>query len=132
MRYSVAALGAIAISFSLRSTPAHYSAFMMTKTISLTLAMFLSVSALTVPAAAGARRDGPADDQGNVRADVQRGKVKSLREIESAVLPRMGGMQYLGPEYDSIAQVYRLKFIEDGRVRFVDVDAKTGKVIRQR
>lgn len=72
------------------------------------------------------------DDQGSVRQDVEQGKVKKLREIESAVLPRMRGMQYLGPEYDSAAQVYRLKFIDKDRVKFVDVDAKTGNVIRQR
>ncbi len=72
------------------------------------------------------------DDQGSVRQDVEQGKVKKLREIESAVLPRMRGMQYLGPEYDSTAQVYRLKFIDKARVIFVDVDAKTGNIIRQR
>jgi uncharacterized membrane protein YkoI len=27
---------------------------------------------------------------------------------------------------------YRLKFIRDGRVVFVDVDARTGQVIRQK
>ncbi len=72
------------------------------------------------------------DDQGNARQDVEEGKVKSLRQIEAAILPRMRGMQYLGPEYDSVAQVYRLKFIDKDRVIFVDVDAKTGDIIRQR
>ena len=60
------------------------------------------------------------------------GKVKSLREIEANIVPRMRGMQYLGPEYDAVAQVYRLKFIDRDRVIFVDVDARTGNVIRQR
>jgi hypothetical protein len=55
-----------------------------------------------------------------------------LREIEANIVPRMRGMQYLGPEYDSSAQVYRLKFIDRDRVIFVDVDARTGNVIRQR
>ena len=41
------------------------------------------------------------------------------------------GMQYLGPEYDPAAMAYRLKFIRDGRVIFVDVDARTGQVLRQ-
>ena len=40
-------------------------------------------------------------------------------------------MQYLGPEYDPAAMVYRLKFIRDGRVVFVDVDARSGQVISQ-
>ncbi len=76
--------------------------------------------------------DARRDDQGGAREDMQQGKVKSLREIEGSVVPRMRGMQYLGPEYDSTAQVYRLKFINRDRVIFVDVDGKTGNVLRQR
>ncbi len=97
----------------------------MTKSLTLILAAFLALS-LSQPVEA--RRN----DQGGAREDVQKGKVKSLREIEAKVLPRMRKMQYLGPEYDSTAQVYRLKFIDKDRVRFVDVDARTGKIIRQR
>jgi uncharacterized membrane protein YkoI len=44
----------------------------------------------------------------------------------------MKGMEYLGPEYDPEARVYRLKFIDNGRVIFVDVDARTGAILRQR
>ena len=47
------------------------------------------------------------------------------------VLPQMRGMQYLGPEYDAGAMAYRLKFIRDGRVVFVDIDARSGRVIRR-
>ncbi len=72
------------------------------------------------------------DDQGGLREDVQQGKVKKPREIESKILPKMRGMQYLGPEYDSVAQVYRLKFIDKDRVIFVDVDGRTGNILRQR
>ena len=78
----------------------------------------------------------PADarrgEQTDARQDVQSGKVKSLRQIEASVLPRMRGMQYLGPEYDPGPQVYRLKFLDEERVIFVDVDARTGGVLRQR
>ena len=41
-------------------------------------------------------------------------------------------MEYLGPEYDHNAFVYRLKFINAGRVIFVDVNARTGDILRQR
>ena len=71
-------------------------------------------------------------EQNEARQDMRAGKVKSLREIEANIVPRMRGMQYLGPEYDPVAQVYRLKFIDRDRVIFVDVDARTGNVIRQR
>jgi diketogulonate reductase-like aldo/keto reductase len=50
------------------------------------------------------------------------------RQIEQRILPQMQGMQYLGPEYDPIAMAYRLKFIRDGKVHFVDVDARTGRI----
>lgn len=69
------------------------------------------------------------DDQGQARKAVRDGDVRSLREIEQSVLPRMKGAQYLGPEYDSAAMAYRLKFIRDGRVTFVDVDARTGRIL---
>jgi uncharacterized membrane protein YkoI len=69
------------------------------------------------------------DEQNEVRRDLRSGAVRSLRDIERRVLPTKPGMQYLGPEYDPSAMVYRLKFIRDGRVMFVDVDAKTGQVL---
>ena len=43
----------------------------------------------------------------------------------------MSGKQYLGPDYDPAAMAYRLKFIQDGKVYFVDVDARTGRIIGQ-
>ena len=73
----------------------------------------------------------PGDAQGQVRRDIREGAVRSLREIEQQVTPRMQGMQYLGPEYDPAAMAYRLKFIRDGHVVFVDVDARSGQIIRQ-
>lgn len=71
----------------------------------------------------------PGDEQGQVRRDMRAGNVRSLREIEQKVLPTMPGMQYLGPEYDPTAMAYRLKFIHNGRVVFVDIDARSGQVI---
>ena len=73
----------------------------------------------------------PGAEQGYVRKDMRAGNVRSLREIERRVLPMKPGMQYLGPEYDPAAMVYRLKFIRAGRVVFVDVDARSGAIISQ-
>ncbi len=70
-------------------------------------------------------------DQTAARKEMKAGNVRSLREIERRVLPAMKGMQYLGPEYDAAAMAYRLKFIHDGRVVFIDVDARSGKVMRR-
>ena len=71
----------------------------------------------------------PRTEQGQVRKEMRAGNVQSFREIEKRVLPKMTGMQYLGPEYDPLAMAYRLKFIQNGRVVFVDVDARSGKII---
>ena len=96
----------------------------MKRSISLALALAMLLPA--VPAAAA-----PGDAQGQVRKDMRAGNVRSLREIEQQVLPTMRGMQYLGPEYDPTAMAYRLKFIREGRVVFVDVDARSGQILRQ-
>ena len=50
-------------------------------------------------------------------------------EIEARILPTMRDAEYLGFAYDSTARAYRLKFIKDGRVTYVDVDARTGRII---
>jgi hypothetical protein len=93
------------------------------------LPLFLALCALVMPVSAS--HAGPGDEQGRVRREMRAGNVRSLREIEQKVLPAMQGMQYLGPEYDPAAVAYRLKFIRDGRVIFVDVDARSGEIIRQ-
>ncbi|MEL6876800.1 MAG: PepSY domain-containing protein [Pseudomonadota bacterium] len=71
------------------------------------------------------------DDQSDARKEMRAGNQLSLRQIEARVLPRMRGSEYLGPSYDSTARAYRLKFIKDGRVTFVDVDARTGRIINR-
>ncbi len=70
-------------------------------------------------------------DQGEARKEMKAGNALSLREIERRVLPRMRGSEYLGPAYDATARAYRLKFIREGRVTYVDVDARTGRIINR-
>ena len=71
----------------------------------------------------------PGDEQQQLRREMRAGNVLSLRQIEDQVLPTMRGMQYLTAEFDPVALAYRLKFLKDGRVSFVDVDARTGSVL---
>ena len=68
-------------------------------------------------------------EQGEARKEMRAGNLVSLRDIEARIVPTMRGAEYLGPAYDSTAMAYRLKFIRDGRVLFVDVDARTGRVL---
>jgi len=99
----------------------------MRKLIASCLAATLAVTGVAAtPALAQSR-----NDQGEARREMRAGNVLSLREIERRVLPQMRGSEYLGPAYDSSAKVYRLKFIRDGRVTFVDVDARTGRIVRR-
>ena len=86
--------------------------------------LILALAVPAMPAFAG-----PKDEQGKARKELRAGNVRSLREIEQKVLPMMPGAQYLGPEYDPSALAYRLKFIREGRVIFIDVDARTGKIL---
>ncbi|MEM1195220.1 MAG: PepSY domain-containing protein [Pseudomonadota bacterium] len=71
------------------------------------------------------------DDQGEARKEMKAGNQLSLREIEKRVIPQMGKAEYLGPTYDAAAHAYRLKFIKNGRVVYVDVDARTGRIINR-
>ncbi|MFA6218339.1 MAG: PepSY domain-containing protein [Erythrobacter sp.] len=70
-------------------------------------------------------------EQGEARREMNAGNIMPLRQIEARVLPTMKGAEYLGPAYDPAAMAYRLKFIRDGRVLFVDVDARTGRVLHR-
>ena len=45
------------------------------------------------------------------------------------ILPMMRDAEYIGPAFDSTAMAYRLKFIREGRVLYVDVDARTGRIL---
>ena len=54
------------------------------------------------------------------------GRSMPLPRIERRVMPLMPGADYLGPEFNGTT--YRLKFMKNGRVIWVDVDAATGKI----
>ena len=77
------------------------------------------------PADAGAR---PRErEQDKAWRATQDGHFIPLRVVESRIVPRMRGADYLGPELNG--DRYRLKFMYEGRVMWVDVDARTGRVL---
>ncbi|MES2699707.1 MAG: hypothetical protein V4647_08870 [Pseudomonadota bacterium] len=78
----------------------------------------------------GARGAQAADEQQSARQQMQAGQNMSIRDIERRILPQMSGDEYIGFEYDPSASAYRLKFIREGRVIWVDVDARTARVLR--
>ena len=68
-------------------------------------------------------------EQGEARREAQAGNIMRSGQIEARILPTMKDAEYLGFAYDSSAKAYRLKFIKEGRVTYVDVDARTGRII---
>ena len=93
---------------------------------------------------APALADRPRDRDTNVQTDQSRGPHREqerafegrrdgrsmpLPQLERRVMPFMGGADYLGPEFNG--QTYRMKFIQNGRVIWVDVDPQTGRIIRR-
>jgi len=78
------------------------------------------------------RRQSERRDQESARAELRAGRQLESREIERRVVPQMRGHEYIGFEFDGAAQVYRLKFMDEGRMVWVDVDAQTARVIRVR
>jgi hypothetical protein len=89
----------------------------------------LAAAALAVVPVVAARQELARGEQGAARREAQAGMIMRSGEIEARILPTMRGAEYLGFAYDSTARAYRLKFIRDGRVTYVDVDARTGRVI---
>jgi hypothetical protein len=88
------------------------------------LAAVIAASMTSVPALA----EKPRDADRAFRA-TQQGRSMPLPQLERRVKPFMGGADYLGPELNN--GTYRMKFMENGRVIWVDVDPQTGKIIRR-
>ena len=108
----------------------------MRKLIASFAAAALLAGGLAAPVAAQRDRGegrgaGAASDQMSARQEMQAGRSMSSREIERRVVPQMRDKgEYLGFQYDGTASAYRLKFIKEGQVTWVDVDARTGRILR--
>ena len=98
---------------------------------SLATMLLAAIAAMAVADGVGGAADADPGrrrpEQNSAYDQTRRGEIRPLREIEGRVLPRMGNARYLGPElYDDR---YRLKFMQDGAVIWVDVDPRTGAII---
>jgi len=71
--------------------------------------------------------DPPHRDADRAFRAMNEGRSMPLPQIERRVMPFMGGADYLGPELNG--GTYRLKFMRNGRVIWVDVDASTGRIM---
>jgi hypothetical protein len=93
----------------------------------------LCVAATAFAAAGAAKPVAQSQDHGQDAASERRlrGQGLSVREIERRVIPRMPGAQYLGFDFDPATNIYTLKFLRNGSVIWVDVDSRTGRIIRR-
>jgi uncharacterized membrane protein YkoI len=62
---------------------------------------------------------------------LQQGRIMPLRAIEGRIIPKMRGFDYLGPEIYLESGYYRLKFMRGGQVVWIDVDARSGEILRK-
>jgi hypothetical protein len=91
----------------------------------LLLAGLIATGLTSAPALADPPRDSQRAFQG--RRD---GNSMPLPQLERRVVPFMGpNTDYLGPEINGGS--YRMKFIQNGRVIWVDVDPQTGRILRR-
>ena len=93
----------------------------------LSLFRTLLAAAFAVGVAASPALADPPRDQDRVGEAVRQGKSMPLPKIEKRVMPFAGGADYLGPEFNG--DTYRLKFMRNGRVFWIDVDPETGKIV---
>jgi hypothetical protein len=73
--------------------------------------------------------DRPAREQQRAFEAIREGRSMPLPQLERRVLPFMGGADYLGPELNGA--IYRFKFMQNGRVIWIDVDGQSGRIIRR-
>jgi len=90
----------------------------------LFLAAACAVGLTSAPALADPPRDADRAWQNK-----REGRSMPLPQLERRVMPMMGGADYLGPEMNG--DTYRFKFMQNGRVIWVDVDAQTGRILRR-
>ena len=89
--------------------------------------LFLAAAVLGGLISAPALGEPPRDADRAFRSREQ-GRSMPLPQLERRVMPMMGGADYLGPELNG--DTYRFKFMQNGRVIWVDVDGQ-GRVLRR-
>ena len=105
------------------------------KLLHILLAVALSAAGLnSAPALAGEPRGprmqqpAPPREQERAFEATRDGRSMPLPQLERRIMPMMGGADYLGPEMNG--DTYRFKFMQNGRVIWVDVDGQ-GRIIRR-
>jgi hypothetical protein len=95
------------------------------RSLSVALVATLALT-LAVPSAdASGRRD----EQDAARRAMLDGQVMPFAMIKRRVDAAVGNANYVGSEFDPSSNRYRLKYVRDGKVMWVDADGRTGDII---
>ncbi|MCW3835274.1 hypothetical protein ACFQ1E_00535 [Sphingomonas canadensis] len=82
-------------------------------------------------AAAQPNRGGQDSNQEAARQRQQAGRNLPVREIERRIVPTMPGWDYLGFDFDPQTDIYRLKFLRKKEMIWIDIDGRTGRIVRR-
>jgi hypothetical protein len=97
------------------------------RTMHVRLILMAASLAGLLPASPALALRGPND----VREMVQAGQIMPFEVIQRRVLQENQG-EYMGAQFDQSTRVYRFRFLRDGDLINVDVDARTGERVRRR
>lgn len=87
--------------------------------------------AATASVLASAAATGAAAEPDNLHARVRDSGMLPFDQLQRRVRDETAG-EYMGVQFDPAALVYRFRFLQDGTVVNVDVNARTGERVRRR
>lgn len=88
------------------------------------MAAMIAATPSLAPQALASQRD----EQDAARRAMLDGQVMPFSMIKRRVDAAMGGATYLGSEFNPSSNRYRLKYVKDGKVVWVDADGRTGDI----
>jgi hypothetical protein len=97
---------------------------MISKSLFGGLAALILASGYSPAADAGDRRD----EQDAARRAMLDGHVMPFSIIKRRVDSEMGDATYVGSEFNPSSNRYRLKYVKNGKVVWVDADGRTGDI----
>ncbi len=91
-----------------------------------------ALAAITIasglPLVTHAEAQGRRDEQDAARRAMLDGHVMPFSIIKRRVDSAMEGATYVGSEFNPSSNRYRLKYVKDGKVVWVDADGRTGDI----
>ncbi len=99
---------------------------MMTRISVAVMTGLFGFGSMTMPNAVAG---GPKEEQDAARRAMLEGRVMPFSVIKRRMEREMGDATYLGSEFNRQSNRYRLKYVREGRVVWVDVDGRTGDIM---